>query len=158
MDIVVRSSVIFLFLWIVMRALGKRELAEMTPFELVLLVTMGDLIQQGITQDDTSLTAAMLAVSTMAVWILAFSYLSHRSSRAREIIDGQAVVVVRDGKIVRDVVRHERLHEEDVLDGAREQGITDLSEVRLAVLEPNGKFSFITEDARRHEAKEHLAK
>ncbi len=82
MEIIIRATVIYFFLWAVARGVGKRELSEMTAFELILLVTMGDLIQQGATQEDMSLTGAGLAVGTLAMWILVFAYLSWRFRRA----------------------------------------------------------------------------
>ena len=78
MEIIVRATVIYFFLWMLTRALGKRELAEMTAFELLLLIMVGDLIQAGVTQEDTSVTGAILAVGTIAVWILVFSFLGWR--------------------------------------------------------------------------------
>ena len=146
MEILVRATVLFFFVWGVTRALGKRELAEMTAFELVLLVTFGDLIQQGVTQEDMSITGAMLAVGTIAFWILIFSYVTFKLPQSRPVLEGLPVVVVRDGRFLDDVMKVERLSAEEVTEAAREQGIDDLNDVRLAVLEPDGKFSFITRD------------
>ncbi|HEX6423482.1 MAG TPA: hypothetical protein VFZ79_08385, partial [Acidimicrobiales bacterium] len=97
MEIVVRATVTYFFLWLVMRGVGKRELAEMSPFDLILLVTIGDLVQQGVTQEDFSLTGAMLAVGTIAFWVIVSAYAQFRSSWARRTINGTAAVVVRDG-------------------------------------------------------------
>jgi uncharacterized membrane protein YcaP (DUF421 family) len=144
MEVVVRASVIFFFLWLVTRTIGKRELSEMTPFEIILLVVVGDLIQQGVTQEDTSLVGAMLAVSTVAFWILVFSWLDFRSTRAKAVIDGLPVVVVRDGQLLEEVLRCERVPLDELLAEARGQGIANLRDVQLAVLEPDGNFSFIT--------------
>lgn len=146
MEIVVRASIIFLFLWVVTRALGKRELAQLSPFELVLLVVMGDLVQQGVTQNDHSITGAILAVGTMTLWILAFSYLSYRFRRAAEVLDGVPSVVVVDGAPVTEALRIQRITEADLHEAARDKGIADLSRVRIAILEPDGNFSFITND------------
>jgi uncharacterized membrane protein YcaP (DUF421 family) len=98
MEIIIRATVLYFFLWILTRSLGKRELAEMSAFELLLLVVVGDLIQQGVTQEDMSITGAMLAVGTIAMWILLFSWVGFRSGRARTVIEGIPVVVVRDGR------------------------------------------------------------
>ncbi len=94
MEIIVRATVIYIFLWVVARGWAKRELSEMTAFELILLVTMGDLIQQGATQEDQSITGAFLAVGTLAFWILVFSYLSFRCRSSADITveDGQATI------------------------------------------------------------------
>ena len=143
MEIVVRATITYFFLWLVMRGVGKRELAEMSPFDLILLVTIGDLVQQGVTQEDFSLTGAMLAVGTIAFWVIVSAYAQLRSSWARRTINGTAAVVVRDGVPLERVLRMQRVSFDDLKMAARRQGIADLRDVRLAVLEPEGKFSFI---------------
>ncbi len=148
MEIVVRASIIFLVLWALTRALGKRELSQLSAFEVVLLVVMGDLVQQGVTQNDHSLTGATLAVGTITVWILAFSYASFRSRRLAALLEGVPSVVVRNGEPLMSVLNSQRLTIAEVKEAARGQGIEDLRVVKIAVLEPNGKFSFITSDGR----------
>jgi uncharacterized membrane protein YcaP (DUF421 family) len=143
-EIILRASVMFFFVWLLMRALGKRELSEMTAFELVLVISIGDLIQQAITQEDMSMTGAMLAVGTIAAWILGFSYLEFRSQRARPLVDSFPVIIVRDGRPLEEMLRLERITVEEVLGAARRQGIEDLAEVRVGILEEDGRFSFMT--------------
>ena len=154
MELVLRATAVYFFLWLVARGIGKRELAEMTAFELILLVVMGDLIQQGVTQEDMSVTGAMLAVGTIAFWIVVFAYLTWRFKRVRPIFEGIPVVVIRDGQPLNDVLPIERLTVDELLEEARDQGISDLRDVRLAVLEPDGKFSFITKEGDRHQEPE----
>lgn len=146
MEIVVRATVIFFFLWILTRSLGKRELAEMTAFELVVLVVMGDLVQQAVTQEDMSIAGAVLAVGTIALWVAFFSWASFRFPRTRPVIEGRAQVIVQDGEPLREVMDIERVTVDEVLEAARHQGIADLSVVRLGILEPDGKFSFLRYD------------
>ena len=143
MEIMARATAIYFFLWMLTRGLGKRELAEMTAFELLLLMVVGDLIQQGVTQEDTSITGAVLAVGTIGAWVLVFSWLSFRFKRARKVIEGVPVVVVRDGRPLLPVLRIERVTLEEVLEEARTQGISDLRDVEVAILEADGGFSFI---------------
>ncbi|MEA2703036.1 MAG: hypothetical protein QOJ69_1158 [Actinomycetota bacterium] len=143
MELVVRATVIYFFLWLVARGTGKRELSEMTAFELILLVTMGDLIQQGVTQEDMSIVGAMLAVGTLAFWIVVLSAVSWRFKRSRPILEGVPVVVVREGRPLMDVLKIERISLDELKEGARNQGILDLAEVDFGVLEPDGKFSFL---------------
>jgi uncharacterized membrane protein YcaP (DUF421 family) len=145
-EIVLRSTVIFFFLWAMTRALGKRELAEMTVFELLLLVTVGDLVQQGATQEDMSLTGAMLAVSTLAILVLILSYASFRFRRAGRVIDGAPVLVVHDGVVLSKNLHIERVTEDDVRESARSQGFGSLQDIRWGVLEPDGRFSFVAAD------------
>jgi uncharacterized membrane protein YcaP (DUF421 family) len=143
MEIILRATVIYFFLFAVTRGVGKRELSEMTAFELILLVTMGDLIQQGATQEDMSLTGAGLAVGTLALWISVFAYLSWRFRRLRPALEGIPVIVIRDGRVLDQVLEIERLTIEELHEEARNQGIADLADVRVGVLEPDGKFSFL---------------
>jgi uncharacterized membrane protein YcaP (DUF421 family) len=143
METVVRAAIIYVFLLITMRAVGRKELAGMSAFDLVLLVVIGDLVQQGITQQDTSLTAAMLAVSTIAVLVVTMSFLSYRWRRTGPVLQGIPVVVVRHGRVIPEALKVERLSRDDVDEAARQQGIGDLADVEVGVLEADGKFAFI---------------
>ncbi len=154
MEIILRATIVYFFLWAVTRGVGKRELSEMTAFELILLVTMGDLVQQGVTQEVMSIVGAMLAVATMAFWIMVFSYFTWRSDRARPVLEGVPVVVVRNGEAIEEVLRIERVSVDELKEGARNQGIEDLGQIRLGVLEPDGKFSFIQQDGEQHQPDE----
>ena len=146
MDIVYRAAVIYFFLWFVTRIIGKRELGSMSAFELIVLVTMGDLIQQGTTQEDFSVTGAMLAVGTFASLMILFSWLSFRFRRTRAVIEGMPVVIVSNGEMREDLMRYERVDRNELFEALREQGIDDVGKVRIGVLEPDGKFSFFTEE------------
>jgi uncharacterized membrane protein YcaP (DUF421 family) len=146
MEIVLRSAAVFVFLWFLMRVIGKKELAEISAFELVLLVVIGDLVQQGVTQEDMSVTGAVLATGTIALLVVAMSYAGFRWKRARTVVEGVPVVIVSDGRLVTESMRFERLTEDDVVAEAREQGIGDIAEVRLGVLESDGRFSFVRFD------------
>lgn len=147
MEIVARAAFVFAFLWLVTRVVGKRQLGELNAFELLLLVTMGDLVQQGITGEDYSLTGAMLAVGTFAVLSVSLSYASWRWTASRGVIEGRPTVVLREGRVLQDILRYERVPVDELLEAAREKGIRDLGEVDLAVLEVNGSYSFFTRSA-----------
>jgi uncharacterized membrane protein YcaP (DUF421 family) len=149
MEIVVRATIVYWFLWLVMRGIGKRELSEMSPFELILLVTFGDLVQQGVTQEDFSVTGVVIAVGTFAFWVVLVAYGQFRWPRVRRVVNGTAAVVVRDGVPLERVLRLQRTTLDDVHEAAREQGIGNLRDVRLGILEPDGKFSFIRADSER---------
>ncbi|MBN2622321.1 MAG: DUF421 domain-containing protein [Acidimicrobiales bacterium] len=144
MEIVIRATVMYWFLWLVMRGIGKRELAQMSPFDLILLVAIGDLVQQGVTQEDFSLTGAFMAVGTFVFWVVLLAYSQFRSPRRfGAAISGSAAIVVRDGVPLEAVMRMQRMTLDDLRMAARRQGISDLRDVQLAVLEPEGQLSFI---------------
>jgi uncharacterized membrane protein YcaP (DUF421 family) len=147
MEIVVRAGVIFLVLWLVTRAVGRATLGELSTFELVMFVTMGDLVQQGVTQQDFSVTGAVLAVSTFAVLTVALGYLNWRWWGARSVTHGVPIVVVRAGEPDVAALRGERLAFADLMAAAREQGIRRFADVELAVLEADGRISFFTAEA-----------
>ena len=146
MEIVYRAAVLYLFLFFMMRVLGKKELGQMSAFELVLLLAMGDLVQQGVTQEDYSVTGAMLAIGTFGVLILVGSYVTFRFPRTRPVLEGVPVVVVQEGRMREDVMKMERLTDSELREALREQGIDDLGKVRVGLLEADGKFSFFTDD------------
>ncbi|MGH2658471.1 MAG: DUF421 domain-containing protein [Actinomycetota bacterium] len=152
MEIVVRAAVIYVFLWIMIRAMGSKELSELSSFELVLLIVMVDIVQQGVTQEDLSVTGAILAVGTFSLLALLWSYVSYRWRATRPVIQGIPVIVVRDGEPLEQVLEFERLTIEKLLDVAREQGISNLGDVKVGVLEPDGKFSFLKHERRREKA------
>ena len=143
MEIVVRATVTFAFLFVLTRGLKRRALAEMAPFEFILLVTVGDMVQQGITEEDYSLTGSALAVSTIAFWVSVLTYVTWRWGRARRFIEGDPLIILRDGRPVDEALALEHLPIDEVREAARQQGIGDLQDVRVAVLEPSGRISFL---------------
>jgi uncharacterized membrane protein YcaP (DUF421 family) len=143
MDLVLRAVVVFAFVLLLTRIVGKRELGSLQPFDLILLIVLGDALQQGLTQDDYSLTGAILVVGTIAVLQVCVSWLSYRFPRTRPILEGEPLVIVQDGKVIERNLKRERLTVEEITEAARKQQIAHLAEVRFAVLETDGEISFI---------------
>ena len=143
MDIVIRAFVAFLFMLVLTRIVGKRELGSLEPFDLILLVTLGDLVQQGVTQNDFSITGMILAIGTIGTLTVFVSYLGWRFRRLRPVLEGKPVILVEDGKPLDGNLRRERIAIEEVAAEARQQQIASLDQVRWAVLETSGKISFI---------------
>jgi|SRR5690349_1376699 uncharacterized membrane protein YcaP (DUF421 family) len=143
MDIVLRAAVAFVFILLLTRIVGRRELSTLEPFDLILLVTIGDLVQQGVTQNDFSVTGMGLAVGTIAVLAVLFSYLPWRFRILRPVLEGQPVILIEDGSVIEKNLRRHRLTQEEVAAEARIQQIDSFDKVRWAVLETSGKISFI---------------
>lgn len=143
MDIVLRGIVLFVFASFVMRIVGRRELSSLGAVDLVLLIVLGDALQQGLTQDDYSVTGAMIAVSTIALMQVGLSYVGFRFRRLRPVLEGEPIVIVQDGRVIEKNLRRDRITVDEVLEEARQQQIGSLDEVAWAVLEANGKISFL---------------
>ena len=143
MDIALRAAAIFIALYLLMRLMGKRELGQMTPFELIVLVVIGDLIQQGVTQNDFSVTGAIIAVSTIAFLALVMSWATYLWPWAERALEGEPRVIVQDGEIVTTNLRRNRLTTAEIESEMRLAGIARLADVAWGILEPRGKISFI---------------
>src|SRR5919202_1599890 len=143
MDIALRAVVLYAFIVFVTRVIGRRELSSLSPFDLILLIVLGDAVQQGLTQDDYSVTGAIIAVSTLALLQVFTSYLSFRVPFLRPVLEGEPTIIVQDGKPIERNLKRERLTVEEIAGEARQQQIASLDDVRWAVLETNGSISFI---------------
>jgi uncharacterized membrane protein YcaP (DUF421 family) len=143
MDIVARSAFAFLFIFFMTRVVGRRELNTLEPFDLIMLVVIGDIVQQGVTQNDFSVTGLMLAGATIALMTVLFSYTTWRFPVVRPLLAGRPVILAEDGKPIEENLRRQRITLEELLAEARLQQIASLDEVRWAVLETSGAISFI---------------
>jgi uncharacterized membrane protein YcaP (DUF421 family) len=143
MDIVLRGIVVFVFLYVLMRIVGRRELSSLEPFDLILLVILGDAVQQGLTQDDYSLTGAILAVGTIALLQVATSWVNFRFPKLRSVLDGEPVVVMQDGKPIERNLKRERVTLDDLAEEGRKQNIASFDDIAWAVMETSGEISFI---------------
>jgi uncharacterized membrane protein YcaP (DUF421 family) len=147
MDLVIRAAVAFLFVYFLTRVIGRRELSSMQPFDLIMLVMIGDLVQQGVTQNDFSVTGALLVGGTIALLTVAVSYVSFRFPRLRPVLDGEPVIILEDGKPIDRNLRRHRITIEELAAAARHEQLDSLDDVRWAVLETNGRISFIPKTA-----------
>jgi uncharacterized membrane protein YcaP (DUF421 family) len=146
MDIVLRAAVMFIVIYALLRLLGKRELSQMTPFELVVLIVMGDLIQQGVTHNDFSLTGAILAAVTMGFLSLVLAWSTYLFPKLQKYLDGEPRIIVRHGKLLEDNMKRDRISRGELESEMRLAGISHLDKVAWAIIEPQGKISFIRRD------------
>ena len=143
MDLVIRATVVFFFVFLVTRVIGRRQLGELEPFDLILLVVLGDLVQQGITQSDESVTGTLIVISTIALLSVGVSWLSFRVPRLRRVTQGEPLVLVQEGKPIERNLRRERISIDDVQEEARRSQIASIAELQWAILEDDGHISCV---------------
>jgi uncharacterized membrane protein YcaP (DUF421 family) len=143
MDIVLRAALAFWFIYFLTRIVGRRELSSLGPFDLIMLIVLGDLVQQGVTQSDYSVTGLVLAGGTIALLQVGVSYANFRFRRLRSVLEGEPIVLIEDGRVLERNVGRERLTREELEEQARQSQIDSLENVRWAVLEASGQISFI---------------
>src|SRR6201993_88457 len=135
-----RPVVVYLVLVLLLRIFGKRELAQLNPFDLVVLLSLSNTVQNAIIGDDNSVTGGVIgAFSLLAInWLVVRTL--YRVPRFSRMLEGRSTVLVRDGKIEHDAVRREALTHEELMEVIHRQGFEHLSQVRRCILEPNGTF------------------
>lgn len=121
MDIVLRAAILYFFIVFITRVVGRRELSSLSPLDIILLIIVGDAVQQGLTQDDYSVTGAMIAVGTIATLQVASSYVTFRSKRAAKVLEGLPLVLVDRGQLVDQNMRRERISEDELAGEMRGQ-------------------------------------
>jgi len=145
--IVVRTVAVYCALLLGLRLAGKRELGQMTPFDLVVLLVIANAVQTAMVGPDTSLTGGLLAALVLLVVNWAVDRLGIRSAIVRETLIGSPTLLVYDGQLVMEHLRREGIAEDEVMQALREHGIQDLRSVKLAVLEVDGTISVVPLDA-----------
>jgi uncharacterized membrane protein YcaP (DUF421 family) len=143
MDLVFRAVVLFAGVYMLLRVVGRRELAEMEPIDFILLIVLGDAVQQGLTQDDYSVTGALITIFTIAAIQVVFGFVTYRSRRLRTIMEGEPVVLIEDGRVIEKNLHRARIAEDELAEEARLSQLTSLRDVAWAVLETSGKISII---------------
>ncbi|EJL99344.1 putative membrane protein [Pseudomonas sp. GM102] len=147
MDSVLRAVVMYLALMVLFKIAGRRSLAELTTFDFVLLMIIGEATQQALVGNDFSLTNSMLVIVTLIAIDVGLSLLKQRSQWVQRLIDGGPTTIVENGKILHERLRHARLVEADVMEAARSsQGIETLEQIKFAIIERNGKISVIAQE------------
>ena len=136
----IRPVIVYLVLVILLRVFGKRELAQLNPFDLVVLLSLSNTVQNAIIGDDNSVTGGVIgAFGLLAInWLVVKTL--YRSPKLTRMVEGRATVLIQDGKIDKNAVRRESLTHEELVEVIHRQGFEHLSQVRSCVLEPNGTF------------------
>lgn len=143
MDLVFRATAIFFFVFLVTRVVGRRELGQLEPFDVILLVVLGDLVQQSVTQSDESVTGALVVIATIGLLSVFVSWFSFRFGWVRRFAEGEPIVLVHDGRPIERNMRRERITLSDIQEAARQVQVTAVRDLRWAILEDDGKISCI---------------
>ncbi len=147
MDSVLRAVAVYLFLLAIFRLAGKRSLANITTFDLVLTLIISESIQQSLTGTDSSMTNALLLITTLVGLDVILSVLKHRFSSVDRLLDGVPLVLMRAGETLQERMNKERVDEQEILTAARlQRGTKRLTDIDCAVLEPGGQISVIAKE------------
>jgi uncharacterized membrane protein YcaP (DUF421 family) len=147
MDLVIRTVFVFVLVLVVTRVVGRRELGSMEPFDLILLIVIGDLVQQGVTQSDQSLTGTTIVIATLTLLTIGTAWLTFRIRRLDPIVNGEPIVLIAEGRPIERNLRRQRLTLGEIESEARQNQIGSLEDVRFAVLETNGQISFFKNES-----------
>jgi len=145
-EVVLRTAIVYLFLVAALRLSGKREVAQMTVLELVVILVISDAVQNSMVGDNTSVYGGLIAVVTLLTLDFLLRTLSRRSKKVRDVIEGEPRLIVRDGRLLQHAIEEEGLGIDDVRSAVREHGLSRIEDVRFAVLETNGTISVIPRD------------
>jgi len=144
MDSVLRAAAIYMVVLIVFRIAGRRTLSEITTFDFVLLLIIGEATQQALLGDDFSITNAILVIVSLVSIDIALAFIKGKSQRFAKLVDGEPMIIVEYGQMLGQRVRKSRIDESDILEAARHsQGLERLDQIKFAILEKDGKISII---------------
>jgi uncharacterized membrane protein YcaP (DUF421 family) len=147
MDLVYRALILFFAVYFLLRVVGRRELAQMEPFDFILLIVLGDAIQQGLTQDDYSVTGALIVITSIAAIQVVVGFFAFRFKRVRSFLDGEPIVLVEDGRILEKNLRRVRISADELAEEARQQQVASIDDIEWGILETSGKVSVIPKKA-----------
>ena len=156
LDIVIRTVIVYLAVLVGLRLSGKREIGQMTAFDLVALLLIANAVQNAMVGSDTSLAGGILAAVVLLVVNGLVARLRLRSPRIRRIVEGSPTLLVLRGEIIQEHLRREGIDEESLLTAVREHGVADLSSVEMAVLEIDGSISIVPGGAQTMRTKKPL--
>lgn len=155
LDIVVRTAVVYLVLLVLLRVTGKRQVGQLTPFDLLLLLLLANAVQNAMTGPDTSVPGGLIAAGTLFVVNMVVAWVTRRSRGAADLVEGTPTLLIRHGEILKQNLDHEGITQEDLLRALREHGLEHPNLVRAAILEVDGTISVMREDEFPQEPRPH---
>ena len=155
-SIVARTVIVYAALLFGLRLAGKRQLGQMTPFDLVVILLIANAVQNAMVGPDTSVTGGLIAAAVLIAVNYGVALARDRVPLLRRAVEGSPTLLINDGKFVSDHLRREGLDDDDVLMAIREHGVADLKDVRMAVLETDGSISIVPADAKSMRTRKHV--
>jgi uncharacterized membrane protein YcaP (DUF421 family) len=146
LDIVARTAIIYLAVLIGLRITGKREVGQMSVFDLVLLILIANAVQNGMTGPDTSVTGGLVAAGTLLLMNFIVARLVFRNRKFRRFVEGTPTILIRDGNFLLESLGSEHITPDEVRQALREHGVSSVEEVSVAVLEVDGSISVLKKD------------
>ena len=143
---VLRAAVVYVVLLFLIRLSGKRTMGQFTPFDMLLIVLLGNAVQNALLGKDTSLGGGLLLAATLIGLNWCVAFVTSRNQRAERLVEGVPVVLARDGRLFRSVLKRELVSEDDFNEALRQSGQMTLTDVRIALLETNGSISIVMRD------------
>ncbi|NDK40225.1 DUF421 domain-containing protein [Pseudoxanthomonas gei] len=145
-DFVLRACIVYFILLALIRASGKRTMGQFTPFDMLLVVLLGNAVQNALLGKDTSVGGGLLLATTLLLLNWLVGLVSARSEKMEALVEGTPVLLARDGQVYKDVLRRELISRADFDKAMRESGIDDIGDIRMAVLETNGHVTLVRRD------------
>jgi len=143
---VLRACVVYFVLLVMIRLSGKRSMGQFTAFDMLLVVLLGNAVQNALLGSDNSVAGGLLLAATLIVLNWLIGLVSARSDRIEALVEGAPVLLARDGKVYKDVLRRELVSRQDFEKALREAGIEGVDDIRMAVLETNGHITVVRRD------------
>ena len=153
--IAAKTSIIYFFLIIGLRLLGKRELGQMNIYDLVLIIILGNAVQNAMVGDDNTLLGGLVGATTLLIINRAFTIAMLRSKKLEQLMVGDPVLILNDGKLISDHMQKEGITRDQVLAALREHGLDKLEEAHMCILEVDGTISVVPNEAKVHRTKKH---
>jgi len=147
-EFVLRAVIVYVVLLAMIRLSGKRTMGQFTAFDMLLIVLLGNAVQNALLGKDTSMSGGLLLAATLIVLNWTVGFVTARSRRAERLLEGEPVVLARNGHVYRDVLRRELVSRDDFAKSMREQGCSDVDRIHLALLETNGHITILLREAR----------
>lgn len=143
LELILRASICYVFLLVLLRVTGKRQIGQLSPFDLVLLLVLSNAVQNAMNGGDNSVTAGLILAGTLVALNSLVGYLTYRSKKIEALVEGRPEVLIHNGKLFEDVLARERLTHHELNAALREAGCASAEDVHCAVLETNGQISVV---------------